>query len=69
MWQTPLHRAAAHGHAEVVALLLGHGARLEADSEGQHALDLAMKHHHEETVVYLAEHGEGHLYAKYFHAG
>ncbi len=43
--QTALHRAAAGGHTDVVALLLSQGADpLAVDHEGQTALDLAPPH-------------------------
>ena len=55
---TPLHFAADRGLADVAALLLRHGACVDAvDTEGQSPLMLAVMCEHEDVVKLLLEHG------------
>ncbi|KAJ7311918.1 hypothetical protein JRQ81_006238 [Phrynocephalus forsythii] len=54
--QTPLHIAALHGHADLVSLLIKHGARLEAkDANCAVPLHLACQSGHLPVVQYLIE--------------
>jgi hypothetical protein len=50
---TPLMSAASEGHAEVVALLLEHGADSSATSDGETAQDQATLHRHANVVDVL----------------
>lgn len=51
----PLALAAQRGDSEHIRLLLAHGAEVNARSEGGYgnALDLALKHGHQEAVEFL----------------
>ena len=52
--RTALHEGAALGHADVVQLLLAHGASTEIlDEQGQTALVLARANGHEHIAVLL----------------
>lgn len=58
--QTPLHRAAYWGHAELTALLLEHGADVHAaDALGQTPLDLAETRGHGEVAGLIRRRGRG----------
>jgi ankyrin repeat protein len=53
---TPLHEAALRGHAELVALLLEHGAERDArNDEGRTPLELAREHAHHLASRLLAD--------------
>jgi ankyrin repeat protein len=55
---TALHYAAREGHTDVVALLLGNGARIEEpEANGVRPLLLAILNDHAQTARYLIEHG------------
>ena len=43
---TPLHHAAANGHVEVIKLLAGMGAQVDARAaDGETALQVSIRHH------------------------
>ena len=48
--QTALSWAASHGHADIVPLLLAHGAHDIPDYEGKTALSCAIDHHHHDIA-------------------
>lgn len=50
--------ASQHGHADVVQLLIQHGANIHAeDYDGQNALQLATANEHTDVVALLIQHG------------
>lgn len=56
--RTALHFAAAHGHRDMVGLLIGQGAQMNfQDSQGWTALHYAAKHGYLEVVQLLVESG------------
>ena len=56
--QTPLHRAATRGHANIVEILLARGADTNAkDHRGRTALDLAEDRGRTEVANLLRQHG------------
>lgn len=55
---TPLHEAAAHGHADKARLLLSHGANVEVQSDdGRTPLRMAEDAGHQEVADILRRHG------------
>jgi len=54
---TPLHPATYSGHKEVVELLIGNGANVNAKSKGWTPLDIAIEFEHTEIADILREHG------------
>lgn len=51
---TPLHLAAQQGHAEIVKLLIQHGANIEALDGGiQTPIEVASKHSHLEAGLHI----------------
>ena len=54
---TPLHPATYSGHKEVVELLIGNGANVNAKSKGWTPLDIAIEFEHTEIADLLRKHG------------
>ena len=54
---TPLHEAAAKGHADVVELLMARGGSSARDKSGATPLDRALQYRHAKTVAVLLDHG------------
>ena len=54
--QTPLHKAAMKGHADIVQTLLDHGADYEVeDMTDDTALDLAVFYRHDDVIKILGD--------------
>ena len=54
---TPLHPATYSGHKEVVELLIGNGANVNAKSKGWTPLDIAIEFEHTEIADILRKNG------------
>jgi ankyrin repeat protein len=60
--QTPLHAALSRGHVKMVRLLLGYGASVMAKTtDGDSALNIAVKHGNKESVELIIDSIEPHL--------